>query len=139
VAKREAKHAALIPALSQREREHDRQPSPLEMLLAKEASEQLYDLLARLPEVQADALRLRFFGGLTFPEIAAAMKCSEPGAKNRVKTGLVTLSKWLRAGETAVGSRSPDRDPASGGETFGQSKRRGQETRAEQNDSGALR
>jgi DNA-directed RNA polymerase specialized sigma24 family protein len=50
--------------------------------------------------VQADALRLRFFGGLTFAEIAAAMQCSEPGAKNRVKTGLMTLSKWLTAGET---------------------------------------
>jgi len=100
VAKREAKHAALTPTLSQREREHDRQPSPLDLLLAREASEQLYELLARLPEVQADALRLRFFGGLTFPEIAATMKCSEPGAKNRVKTGLMTLSKWLVAGET---------------------------------------
>jgi len=77
----------------------DPQPSPLDLLLAREASEQLYELLARLPEVQADALRLRFFGGLTFPEIAAAMQCSEPGAKNRVKTGLMTLSKWLSAGQ----------------------------------------
>jgi RNA polymerase sigma-70 factor (ECF subfamily) len=128
VAKREAKHVALVPALSQSEREHDRQPSPLDLLLAKEASDQLYDLLAKLPEVQADALRLRFFGGLTFPEIAAAMKCSEPGAKIRVKTGLVTLATgWAgkmpaprdaeRTATTgrgrAVGSRSPARDPAS--------------------------
>ena len=81
----------------------DPQPSPLDLLLAREASEQLYELLARLPEVQADALRLRFFGGLTFPEIAAAMQCSEPGAKNRVKTGLMTLSKWL----VVSGGRQP--------------------------------
>ena len=46
--------------------------------------------------MQADALRLRFFGGLTFPEIAAAMGCSEPGAKNRVKSGLLKLAEWLR-------------------------------------------
>lgn len=99
VAKREAKHAALAPTLSQKEREKGQEPSPLDLLLAKEASRQIDDLLAELPEVQADALRLRFFGGLTFLEIAAAMKCSEPGAKNRVKSGLMTLSKWLAAGK----------------------------------------
>jgi RNA polymerase sigma-70 factor (ECF subfamily) len=65
------------------------------LLLAKEASEQLYDLLAKLPEVQADALRLRFFGGLSFPEIAAAMQISESGAKHRVKVGLLTLAGWI--------------------------------------------
>jgi len=69
--------------------------SPLGRLLARESSERLQELLARLPAVQADALRLRFFGGLTFPEIAAAMRCSEAGAKNRVKTGLIKLGQWL--------------------------------------------
>jgi RNA polymerase sigma-70 factor, ECF subfamily len=70
-------------------------PSPLDAMLARETSERLHELLARLPEAQADALRLRFFGGLTFPEIAAAMQCSEAGAKNRVKTGLLKLALWL--------------------------------------------
>jgi RNA polymerase sigma-70 factor, ECF subfamily len=69
--------------------------SPLEVVLAREDGRLVHELLARLPDVQADALRLRFFGGLTFPEIAAAMECSEAGAKHRVKVGLVTLSKWL--------------------------------------------
>jgi RNA polymerase sigma-70 factor (ECF subfamily) len=69
--------------------------SPLDQVLAREDGRLVHELLARLPDVQADALRLRFFGGLTFPEIAAAMECSEGGAKNRVKLGLVTLSKWL--------------------------------------------
>jgi RNA polymerase sigma-70 factor (ECF subfamily) len=69
--------------------------SPLDALLARETSERLHELLARLPEAQADALRLRFFGSLTFPEIAAAMDCSEAGAKNRVKTGLLKLALWL--------------------------------------------
>ena len=107
VAKREAKHVPQVAADSQpgdriTALPHERidpAPSPLELLLAREASEQLYALLARLPQVQADALRLRFFGGLTFAEIAAAMQCSEPGAKNRVKGGLLTLSKWLEAGK----------------------------------------
>ncbi len=69
--------------------------SPLDVVLAREDGRLVHELLARLPEAQADALRLRFFGGLTFPEIAAAMQCSEPGAKHRVKTGLLTLAKSL--------------------------------------------
>lgn len=69
--------------------------TPLEAALVRERSQRLHALLAKLPVVQADALRLRFFGGLTFPEIAAAMGCSEAGAKHRVKTGLLKLAAWL--------------------------------------------
>ena len=71
--------------------------SPLETLLAREQCDRLHQLLARLPEVQADALRLRFFGGLSFAELAAAMACSEPGAKHRVKSGLLKLAQWMQA------------------------------------------
>jgi len=80
--------------------------SPLEQLLARESSERLHALLSRLPEAQADALRLRFFGELTFPEIAAAMRISEPGAKHRVKTGLLKLSEWLDAPVVSSSSRA---------------------------------
>ena len=73
--------------------------SPLAVLLARESRERIHALLARLPTPQADALRLRFFAGLSFPEIAAAMECSEAGAKHRVKTGLVKLGEWLKRGE----------------------------------------
>jgi RNA polymerase sigma-70 factor (ECF subfamily) len=73
--------------------------SPLSNLLALESRQRLHDLLHRLPAAQADALRLRFFGGLTFPEIAAAMQCSEAGAKHRVKTGLLKLGQWLKTHE----------------------------------------
>jgi RNA polymerase sigma-70 factor, ECF subfamily len=105
VAKRESKQAFAadecrgLTTDGQRLEPASRAPSPLEQLLTRESGEQLRLLLARLPEVQADALRLRFFGGLTFPEIAAAMHCSEPGAKLRVKNGLTTLSKWLTRSE----------------------------------------
>ena len=100
-AKRELKHVRPAPtqgwtALPQLLSEAPcPQPLPLDQLLARECSERLHQLLAQLPLAQADALRLRFFGGLTFPEIAAAMQCSEPGAKHRVKTGLLKLSKAL--------------------------------------------
>ena len=47
--------------------------------------------------MQADALRLRFFGELSFPEIAAVMGSSLGAAKMRVKNGLLTLSASLQA------------------------------------------
>jgi len=75
--------------------------SPFEQLLARENAVRLQELLARLPETQADALRLRFFGGLKFEEIAQAMQCSVSGAKNRVRLGLLQLAQWL--------SHSPER------------------------------
>ncbi len=75
--------------------------SPIEQLLAKENSTRLHELLARLPETQADALRLRFFGGLKFEEIAQAMECSVSGAKNRVRLGLTQMAAWLNTHERA--------------------------------------
>ena len=71
----------------------------LSRLLAAERTELLHRLLQELPEPQADALRLRFFAGLTFPEIAEAMQCSRNGARLRVQTGLQTLASRLRAEE----------------------------------------
>jgi len=66
-------------------------------LIAQEEHEQLGRLLDELPEPQADALRLRFFGGLKFEEIATAMDSSLNGAKRRVKTGLQRLSERIHA------------------------------------------
>jgi RNA polymerase sigma-70 factor (ECF subfamily) len=104
-ARREARHRLEEPqhpllAEPGLRRNETQSGSPLDRLLARESADRLHALLADLPESQADALRLRFFGGLTFPEIAAAMACSEAGAKNRVKTGLIKLAQWLRAEES---------------------------------------
>ena len=70
--------------------------SGLTHALSAERREVLAALLAELPEAQADALRLRFFGGLKFEEIAAAMPCSLSAAKVRVKQGLLRLAERLR-------------------------------------------
>ena len=70
--------------------------SPVDALLANESRGTLHALLARLPPIQADALRLRFFGGLKFQEVAGAMDCSLTTAKTRVKQGLLQLSAWLK-------------------------------------------
>ncbi|MGI8980106.1 MAG: RNA polymerase sigma factor [Pirellulaceae bacterium] len=82
--------------------------SPVDALLASESRGNLHALLARLPPIQADALRLRFFGGLKFQEIAAALECSLTTAKTRVKQGLLQLSEWLKEGGANLQRVFPD-------------------------------
>jgi RNA polymerase sigma-70 factor (ECF subfamily) len=77
------------------------QPGPLAQLLVRERRERLDALLSHLSAAQADALRLRFFGGLKFEEIAATMGCSLSTAKNRVRWGLLRLSSLLAGDEPA--------------------------------------
>jgi RNA polymerase sigma-70 factor (ECF subfamily) len=73
-------------------------------LLEDERRDELHRLLDRLPEAEADALRLRFFGGLKFEDIAAAMECSVSATKVRVKRGLLRLAKLWRE---ALDERGP--------------------------------
>jgi RNA polymerase sigma-70 factor (ECF subfamily) len=68
----------------------------LTALLQSEQQELLQALLDELPEAEADALRLRFFGGLKFEEIAEAMQSSLSGAKVRVRKGLQRLAERIR-------------------------------------------
>lgn len=65
---------------------------PIHVMLAAERTEQVARLLSNLPEPQADAIRLRFFGELTYQEIADAMSITVSGAKRRVKIGLTKLA-----------------------------------------------
>ena len=84
---------------------------PPSLLLAHERREQLHQLLAELPAPQADALRMRFFGGLKFQEIADAMGSSLSAAKRRVRHGLIRLSAVMdneQAGEAAVDQQRGD-------------------------------
>lgn len=53
-------------------------------------------LLLELTDVQADAIRLRFFGQLKYREIAEAMNSSLGAAKQRVKLGLIAIGEQLR-------------------------------------------
>jgi RNA polymerase sigma-70 factor (ECF subfamily) len=61
--------------------------------------------LARLPAAQADALRLRFFGGLKFQEIADTMPCSLNTAKNRVRDGLARMAEMLETADARASGR----------------------------------
>ena len=84
---------------------HSGDTSPLAALMAKERAAQLEALLAQLTVVQADALRLRFFGGLKFHEIAHTMQCSLNTAKNRVRFGLARMAELLQAAGAPCTSR----------------------------------
>ncbi len=57
------------------------------------------EMLSRLPEPQADAIRLRFFGDLKYAEIAQAMDSAVSTAKVRVRNGLWKLAKLLKEHE----------------------------------------
>ncbi len=65
---------------------------PHQLLVKQEQQVALHQQLALLSEPQADAIRLRFFGDLSFEEIALTMNCSISGAKRRVKNGLLNLA-----------------------------------------------
>ena len=88
----ETRNEALAP-----QTEEQRAASPLAALLAKERAAALEALLAQLSTVQADALRLRFFAGLKFHEIAEAMPCSLNTAKARVRVGLERMAALIEA------------------------------------------
>jgi RNA polymerase sigma-70 factor (ECF subfamily) len=70
--------------------------SPSTQLELSERQRELSQALKKLPESHADALRLRFFGGLKFDAIADATGCSLRTAKHRVKEGLLRLGELLR-------------------------------------------
>ena len=87
--------------------------SPLAGCWPRERTEQLESLLGQLSDVQADALRLRFFGGLKFQEIAETMQCSLNTAKNRVRWGLMRMAELLQAAdarERATATVSEERE-----------------------------
>lgn len=63
--------------------------------MMSERSRLLGELLQRIPDAQADAIRLRFFGQLKYREIAQAMDSSLGAAKQRVRLGLVAVGKML--------------------------------------------
>jgi RNA polymerase sigma-70 factor (ECF subfamily) len=71
----------------------------LAALLVRERGAQLQRLLNDLPDAQADAIRLRFFAGLKYEEIARSMGVSLGGAKLRVRGGLRRLSERLLGDE----------------------------------------
>lgn len=83
----------------------DESPSPLELevpcqalsgLIDRERRSQVLGLLDKLTPIQAEAIRLRFFGEMKFQEIADAHGIGLPAAKARVRNGLLQLAKLIQ-------------------------------------------
>jgi RNA polymerase sigma-70 factor (ECF subfamily) len=53
-------------------------------------------LLERLPDEQADAIRMRYYGELTYDEISVVLGCPPATAKSRVRYGLARMAEWLK-------------------------------------------
>jgi len=59
------------------------------------ATVRLGELISALPGKQREALQLRYFAGLDYPEIAEIMECSQPAARANVSQALRKLkSLW---------------------------------------------
>ena len=96
--------------------------SPDAELLAQERRELLGRVLDALPEDQAQAVKLRFFQGLKFQEIASAMNCSLGTAKNRVRWGLAHMANLLRANgeQPTTSTRSQSAGTPSADDSWGE-------------------
>lgn len=74
------------------------QTSPSGQLMRGERTGRLVDALAELPEVQAEAVRLRYLEGLTIAETAERLAKSPAAVKALVSRGLGALAARLTRG-----------------------------------------
>ena len=98
---KQAKQAARNEAYATRDDRSCDAPAADVAAEAREERKLLDEQIERLPHDLAWALRLRFFAGMKFQEIAESMNCSLGTAKNRVRAGLESLSRALTPSECA--------------------------------------
>ena len=72
------------------------EPDPTVALLLDEADRELAERVARLPEPQRDALRLRFAGGLTARQIGEVIGRSEAATQQLLSRALAALKEAYR-------------------------------------------
>jgi RNA polymerase sigma-70 factor (ECF subfamily) len=68
-------------------------------------SESVHRCLGALTDLQAEAIRLAYYGGLTYAEVAEALKVKVPTVKSRIQAGLVRLRDALEADGYGTHSR----------------------------------
>lgn len=70
----------------------------------------VWEALNQMPHKSRQALILRYFGGLSYPEMAQALDCSVSTAKSRVVYGQQALARLLEQDERTGLDRSLDSD-----------------------------
>ncbi|HLX63946.1 MAG TPA: sigma-70 family RNA polymerase sigma factor [Planctomycetota bacterium] len=73
-------------------------------LLTAEQMARVRDEVAGLPDLLRSAVCLHFYGEMTYPELSAALECSEKAARKRVERGVQRLRTRLACGTAAVGA-----------------------------------
>jgi RNA polymerase sigma-70 factor (ECF subfamily) len=71
------------------------EPTPLAQLISNDLSDELSAALDQLTPAQRRVLLLRFFGDLTFEEIAAMLECPLGTALSHCRRGLAALRRIL--------------------------------------------
>lgn len=75
--------------------------TPFSVVSELEEAHRIRNLLAAIPEREADVLRLRAYAELSFAEIASVLGSSVPTVKSRFRYGIERLRRMLREkGET---------------------------------------
>lgn len=67
----------------------------VETVLTRYEAEEVKTSLTSLSPLQHEAIKLAFYGGLTYPEIAAQLNIPLPTIKSRIRDGLIQLRKTL--------------------------------------------
>jgi RNA polymerase sigma-70 factor, ECF subfamily len=65
-----------------------------------EERQEVRDALAKLSDVQREAIVLAYFGGRTYREVAAELRIPEGTAKTRLRDGLMKLREVMAARRT---------------------------------------
>ena len=81
-ARREEQHGGFVPS---------RREGPDDLAIASSTATQIWATVSALPVQEADALRLAYFSGTTYREVARMLDVAEGTAKSRIRTGLLRL------------------------------------------------
>jgi RNA polymerase sigma-70 factor, ECF subfamily len=96
-----ARRRSMAAALDEGTARLDDQPAQDDVatdFVARVETEQLKELLARLPPAQGEVIRLGFFEGLTHEEIARRLALPPGTVKGRMRLGLTKLRSELDSG-----------------------------------------
>lgn len=75
----------------------------LDSLLTSEQLAWVRNEIAGLPDLLRSAVCLHFYGEMSYPELSAALECSEKAARKRVERGVQQLRTRLSRGGLALG------------------------------------
>jgi RNA polymerase sigma-70 factor (ECF subfamily) len=68
--------------------------------------EELRDLIGRLPLQHREAIVLRYYAGLTEPEMAQALGVPVGTVKSRLHSARLLLGRWLSPSSVAIGGEN---------------------------------